>query len=108
MRQEAFKAVYSVFQNVFAFCVHSGKYDFSLAIDYCLISHKSSEQREKKKKKTAPKNKSEILIYFHEICLHVIFYGNKITFSPCKFFTKKVCLTIPPVFITSFFSVKGT
>ena len=26
-----------------------------------------------------------------------------ILFSPCKFFTKLVCFTIPPVFITSFF-----
>ena len=24
-------------------------------------------------------------------------------FSPCKFFTNKVCFTMPPVFITSFF-----
>ena len=58
----------SLFENSFAFCVHLGKYGFSFAIEYCLISHKKLDTE-----KTSPKNISEILIYFHEICLHVIF-----------------------------------
>ena len=28
-------------QNSFAFCVHLGKWDFSFAIEYCLISQKA-------------------------------------------------------------------
>ena len=40
--QEAFKDILSLFQNSFAFCFHLGKCDFSFAIEYTLISHKSS------------------------------------------------------------------
>ena len=39
----------------------------SFATEYCLISHKRLDRE-----KTSPKNTSEIFIYFHEICLHVI------------------------------------
>ena len=53
----------SRFQNDFAFCVHVGKYDFSFATEYCFVSHKSLDRE----------NISEMLIYFYEICLHVIF-----------------------------------
>ena len=59
---------YHFFKNSFAFCIHLGKYDFSYAIEYCLISHKSLDR-----KRMSPKNMLKILIYFHEIYLHVIF-----------------------------------
>ena len=38
------------------------------AIEYCLISHKNLD-----KEKTCPQNISEILVYIHEIWLHVFF-----------------------------------
>ena len=44
------------------------------------ISHKSSDREN-----TCSQNMSDTLIYFHEICLHVI-YDFK--FLSCKFFTK--------------------
>ena len=59
---------YRFFLNSFVFCVHLRKYDFSFAIEYCSFSHKAQID-----KKTSTKYVSEVLIYFHEICLHVIF-----------------------------------
>ena len=48
---------------------------------------------------------SEILMYFHEICLHVsfqiIFSFHHVNYSQSKF------VELYPVFITSFLSVKG-
>ena len=43
--------ILSLFQNSLALCVHLGNYEFSLAIEYCLISHESSDRE----KKTSPK-----------------------------------------------------
>ena len=53
--------MYRHFFNIilhFVFIVHLGKYDFSFAIEYCLISHKFLDRE-----KMFPKNISEILIY---------------------------------------------
>ena len=47
------------FQNSFAFCFHIGKYDFSFATEYCLVSHNSLDRG-----KTSPKNISEFFICF--------------------------------------------
>ena len=33
-----------LFQNSFKFCVDLGKYDFSFAAEYCLLSHKSLDR----------------------------------------------------------------
>ena len=77
---EAFKDVLSLFQNRFAFCVYVGKYDFSFAIVFCLTSHKGLDRE-----KNVSKNISEILIYFHERCLHnfisIILSFHRVYFS---------------------------
>ena len=40
-----------LFQTGFAFCVYLGKCDFSFAIEYCLISHKSQDREIKRVRK---------------------------------------------------------
>ena len=44
---QTFKDVLSLFQKSFASCFHLGKYDFSFATQYCLISHKSLDRENK-------------------------------------------------------------
>ena len=57
------------FFKVVAHCgVDLGKYHSSLAVEYCIISHKNLS-REKK----SPKNISGIFIRFYDRCLHVFF-----------------------------------
>ena len=36
---------YNFFQKSFAFCIQLGKYDFSLAVEYCLISIKGLDKK---------------------------------------------------------------
>ena len=57
---------YNFFKKSFAFCIQLGKYDFSLAVEYCLISNKGLDKRKKK----VFKNISVILIYCHDLYLH--------------------------------------
>ena len=71
-------------------CGDSGKYNFSFATEYCLISHKSSYRE-----KTSPKNISDFFIYFYEICLHVLSF-HRVKFSRCSF------VNCTPVLTTSF------
>ena len=63
------------FKIVLHFMFILGKFDFSFAAEYCLISHKSSDIEKRLRKYI-----SGILIYFHEICLHVFFNNYKFFF----------------------------
>ena len=62
---------YPPFQNSFAFYVHLGKYDYSFATEYFLISYKILDRE---KKKRLRKNISEIFIDFHENMFTCIFF----------------------------------
>ena len=77
------KMCYHFFKIISHFVFILTKYGFSIAIEYCLISHKKPRQG-----KTSPKNIAEIFLYFDEICLHVFFKlilsFHRVNFSPYK------------------------